>query len=640
MTRSKKILNIFTSIIVGLFLACTVASFAIRAVTQPKVETVQPTQYSFALGQEWVDVLTVPRKAVLSETRSFFDEEGTEYTYEQYYVYVATSSLGLFGEVYDAERINVSPFPIENYAPEDYHPEIGLYIRQGNDYLSMEGDDAASYDWNPFAAGEDLTLLSSGAVNYWHSVILSALDRIEAGTRVRPIPEEKEETLSASGGRSSSDPSGQSEAGDTAADSESPNAPETGWEDMPGETDSLTLYGYWFYNGTIKRAIDLFQRQYPGVKVDYQLLGEDEYRDRLRAELPAGGGPDLVLGGEGLLPDIYKSMSTGIFTDFGPYMANDAAFDPGEYYEGVLNGGKFAGKQFLVPLAFGMGVYLTSRELLEENGIEPDSLGTWDGFCAAGRRFLENNPGKRLFNVGCDRNEYYLYLLFHSSGFRMIDYEKNEVSFDEARFREMVDLCRLYCTPTVPADLKWGEGSLSVHDRECLFSNETTASTMLLLNDSAILIDWYGETPFLFCIPDENGGVCANIITYAALPEASPNKLNAWRFVKILLSDEVQAPMDADGMPGDGFPVGDPVRKESLRKTVDAYLNSWFPETADAADAYLRLADRLSDAVLFPPVVRKYVLNTMGEYVTSADGSNYDKLFAKLKSTLELYKDE
>ncbi len=185
MTRSKKILNIFTSIIVGLFLACTVASFAIRARTQPKVETVQPTQYSFALGQEWVDVLTVPRKAVLSESKSFFDEEGTEYTYEQYYVYVATSSLGLFGEVYDAERINVNPFPVENYAPEDYHPEIGLYIRQGNDYLSMEGDDAASYDWNPFAAGEDDMLLSGGGVNYWHEVIASELDRVEEGTRVR-----------------------------------------------------------------------------------------------------------------------------------------------------------------------------------------------------------------------------------------------------------------------------------------------------------------------------------------------------------------------------------------------------------------------------------------------------------------------
>ena len=185
MTKSKKILNIFTAIIVGLFLACTVASFAIRAQTQPKVETVQPTQYSFALGQEWVEVLTVPRKAVLSETRSFFDEEETEYTYEQYYVYVATSSLGLFGEVYDAERINVSPFPIEAYSPGDYQPETGLYIRSGNDYLSLEGDDAAAYGWDPFAVGEDLMLLSGGGVNYWHEVIASELDRIEAGTRVR-----------------------------------------------------------------------------------------------------------------------------------------------------------------------------------------------------------------------------------------------------------------------------------------------------------------------------------------------------------------------------------------------------------------------------------------------------------------------
>ena len=185
MTRSKKILNIFTAIIVGLFLACTVASFAIRAKTQPKVETVQPTQYSFALGQEWVDVLTVPRKAVLSETKSFFDEEGTEYQYEQYYVYVATSSLGLFGEVFDAERVNVSLFPIKNYALEEYHPEYGIYIHAGEDRINLEGDEAVSYGWNPFAVGDDLVLLSNSGINYWHQVIVTELDRVEEGMRVR-----------------------------------------------------------------------------------------------------------------------------------------------------------------------------------------------------------------------------------------------------------------------------------------------------------------------------------------------------------------------------------------------------------------------------------------------------------------------
>ena len=130
-------------------------------------------------------------------------------------------------------------------------------------------------------------------------------------------------------------------------------------------------------------------------------------------------------------------------------------------------------------------------------------------------------------------------------------------------------------------------------------------------------------------------------ITYVVTPEASQNKLNAWRFVKILLSEEVQAPkIGTDGWPSNAFSVGDPVRKDALREMVDAFLNSWYPQTAEVAAAYLDQADRIADAVLLPPVVRKYVLNSMSEYITGKDGSNYDKLFAKLKSTLELYKDE
>ena len=82
MTKSKKILNIFTAVIVGLLIASTAASFIIRARTQPKVAITQAWEYDFTLGQDYAQILTVPRAALLSETRSFFDEEGTEYTYE------------------------------------------------------------------------------------------------------------------------------------------------------------------------------------------------------------------------------------------------------------------------------------------------------------------------------------------------------------------------------------------------------------------------------------------------------------------------------------------------------------------------------------------------------------------------------
>ena len=114
------------------------------------------------------------------------DEEGTEYTYEQYYVYVATSSLGLFGEVFDAERINVNLFPIEEYAPENYHPEIGgNYIHAGDERISVDPEDAADYGWSPFTISDDLVLVNSGTLNYWHKIIVTELDRVEEGTRVR-----------------------------------------------------------------------------------------------------------------------------------------------------------------------------------------------------------------------------------------------------------------------------------------------------------------------------------------------------------------------------------------------------------------------------------------------------------------------
>ena len=192
MTRSKKILNIFTAVIVGLFLACTIASFAIRAATQPKVETTQAWEYDFTLGEDYAQVLTVPREALLSETRSFFDEEGTEYTYEQYYVYVATSSLGLFGEVFDAERINITLFPIEEYSPEDFHPETGgIYVHAGEERISVDPEDAADYGWSPFNVPDDLVLVSAGSLNYWQKIITTELDRVEEGTRVRTEKTEK-----------------------------------------------------------------------------------------------------------------------------------------------------------------------------------------------------------------------------------------------------------------------------------------------------------------------------------------------------------------------------------------------------------------------------------------------------------------
>ena len=453
---------------------------------------------------------------------------------------------------------------------------------------------------------------------------------------------ESTDTPSTSGGNISGKPAQSSVQNAEGSEevNETETEPDYSWFEMPEETNSLTIYGYSFISTALRKAIDIFEKEYPDVIVDFKTYGDDEYKNILRTEIPSGRGPDVVLDGESLLPDICKTMSVGIFTDLGPFMANDADFNPEDYYENVMKGGMMFGKQYLLPVTFGMNMLMTTTELLEENGIDPESLTTWDGFVSACRAFHENNPGKPLFSSGS--GNYYVYQFCKCCGFRMIDYEKNEISFSEARFRDMLDLCRLYCYPTAPANPLYGDEAGSLSRGDCLFAAQLS-STAIGIVGNCPNVRKYKKTPVLLTVPNEDGGTVAQIVLYAAVPAASENKLNAWRFTKILLSEEIQGGREL----GDQLhsvedcclPVGNPVRKESLRR-IALSLKYITPCTDADLEGFLGTADKITDTTMFPTIIRQYINEYMVPYITSTDGSNYDKQFAKFMNALELYKDE
>ena len=100
--------------------------------------------------------------------------------------------------------------------------------------------------------------------------------------------------------------------------------------EMPGETNELVVYS----DGTasfLPEAIGLFKKQYPEVNVVTKALGQDEYLDILRTEIPAGKGPDLLVSTAKELPDVYKTMVTGIFEDLNPYFSNDGEIDLSDF---------------------------------------------------------------------------------------------------------------------------------------------------------------------------------------------------------------------------------------------------------------------------------------------------------------------
>ena len=419
------------------------------------------------------------------------------------------------------------------------------------------------------------------------------------------------------------------------------------WFEMPGETDRLVVYT----NGdSLKSVLDpavrIFREQYPEVEVDYQVFGQDEYAAAVRTEIPAGKGPDLLLLEANTVQDIYKTMSTGLFENLDPYFYRDGEISLNEFVSGAMDGGLFRGERLLVPLSYTIPLLMTTRALLDEIGAKEEDLATFEGFCETARKYHAAYPDGLLFEdvVQVDpifRNQINLFSFF---GFRLIDYENGKLSADEKAVREYADLLKLFYDPDYilnDPEHKYRNSS-NYHDydcvlmRECLFSDWNTSFSSYMITRTFVPEE---EGIVFFSPPNFQNGQTAVMDTMAAVPKASQNKLNAWRLLKILLSEEIQSGVD-DNLAGHlHFWSGQPVRTGSLRRYLDArrkrgdYL---CPGTM--FDDYCALWEHPTEAVYMSAVYRQFIRDELFPYIRGE--RSWEDCWKRFVNTLELYKDE
>ncbi len=122
---------------------------------------------------------------------------------------------------------------------------------------------------------------------------------------------------------------------------------------MPEDTGKLEIYSPGnLYSSLLNPAIEIFKELYPEIEVSYTILSDEEFETRIRTEIPAGGGPDLVLMADGTFPDIYKTMQTDLFEDLNPWFGTDEEIALSDFVKPVMDGGILNGKRYLAPLNY------------------------------------------------------------------------------------------------------------------------------------------------------------------------------------------------------------------------------------------------------------------------------------------------
>ena len=436
-------------------------------------------------------------------------------------------------------------------------------------------------------------------------------------------------SASASSGASSGSSDIAAEAAE-AAETE-PEVPDYSDFVFPEETDTLVVYASGMLVQTMNPAIKIFKEMYPNVNVDYRVLGEDEHQTLIQTEIPAGAGPDLMFSYGIDLPDIYKTMATGVFCDLNPYFHNDEEFNFDDYIGGALTGGQMQNKQYIMPIQFNMPIVMTTMGILEENGIAPESLDTYEGFLDAAAAFKQNNPDSGLLSYGAD--EAYLSDLYELCGLSFIDYVSNTITMDNDILQKFADVCKLYYNPKA-ADPLAGDTINSLAERKYMFELCNVTNSWLQVYNSAVVAYKLEEPTYLTLVPDPYGGSSAYLMTFAAIPNGSANKLNAYRLLKILLSDEIQY--------GSNATLGMPVRQESFRKNYTASIEEvkgyGFEVDEESFNSLIERCFSVTRTFASPSILRRYLKLEITPYLQGK--RTFDECYDNLYTTIELYKDE
>lgn len=403
-----------------------------------------------------------------------------------------------------------------------------------------------------------------------------------------------------------------------------------------------------------------FEVRYPEITLEqYPLDTEDldSAMDRLRTELMAGRGPDVLIDNGTMLPDLYKSIAGGMLADLGPYM-EQTDFSPDPFNRDILATGEYEGRQYVMPLAYRLSsMYMSSRQAMEESGFGLGPAADAAALMARCRAMYAADPRYQLTEVlagwityGAGSTELYSDARDGEEG-RALWLDAQSAWLSEL-FPDSVDPAAgtFTLSPAARAWLEYTKQLYSAAD----FSPEAFREGRRL----PLLTQLYGEADYYYAKADsmargqdpaseqqlvtlhnDTGGVTAKVALYGAVAGGSANKLNAWRFLECMLESGPQGSL--------ATAVTQPVRRSNMfqlnrgRKIGSVYSTFAVPDyeaMSDEQRAAMEKGEALPGTAyhnIEVPVDDRYAQELAAAYEAVdhvvLDRGVYDQAFEQLK---------
>lgn len=280
-------------------------------------------------------------------------------------------------------------------------------------------------------------------------------------------------------------------------------------------------------------AIDEFMAANPNIKIEVETIPYPEYQQRLQLAVQGGNAPDVATADQIWTAGL---AAAGNIIALDDYVANSATVKKENFFPGAWESAEVDGKVYGVP--FNVDVWQFSfynKDLLDAEGITPDSLSTWEGLREAGQKLTKDgNFGVGLFSHKGEDTTVVMNSFIFSNGGDVLDAS---------------GMCALDEQPAVEA-LEYLK-SLQPYAPEGILNNSSGSMRELFLNKTLAVEFWPALEQPTLQDSDINWGFVNGTAPAGKTPigayggwnlsvfSSSPNQDAAFKFVEFLTSKEV-----------------------------------------------------------------------------------------------------
>jgi ABC-type glycerol-3-phosphate transport system substrate-binding protein len=302
-----------------------------------------------------------------------------------------------------------------------------------------------------------------------------------------------------------------------------------------GEQVTITVWDYYTDpNATpIQPLIAPFEKEYPNIKVNYEIMDWDTALEKLNVALTGGNPPDVTTVDMTWLP---KFAALGAFTDLTTYlkggMLNGVPLEQ-SYAPGALEAMKF--KNQIVTMMYDFDVYALyyRADLFEQKGIQVPT--TWDELVQAAQKLAEGD--KYLYEY--DADTFHGSQFIYENGGKLMNADLTQVEFNSP---ESVQAIQFYADLLLKQKvaINWttdeGERIQGVKDgRIAMFSDGPYYMGLIKSGAPEMSGMWkVAPHPYSKTASSYLGG------TGLVIPANSKNQDAAWKFIEFAMRPENQ----------------------------------------------------------------------------------------------------